>query len=284
MKSSTKYSRLLVGVDGSDASLHALREAFKISTGWLTVVAVAPFYEGDLRLLGVPKADRIIREPCDTALAQAQEMADEAGAVIQPLCERGEPHERIVERAAAGDRDLIIMGAKGHSFLERVLVGSVTQRVVGFSKTDVLVVPTAGEIAWEKILLATDGSEYSAAAAARAVDLAQAYGSELKVLSVMDIPGLTEGQAAGTMPALFAAHQGYVDEVTGQAARLDVKAAGFVREGRAFQAITALAREEKAGLIVMGSHGRTGLTRLLMGSTTEKVIGHAPCPVLVVKG
>jgi nucleotide-binding universal stress UspA family protein len=279
-----KYSRLLVAVDGSDASFHALREAFKLSSGWVTVLSVTPLYEGDLRLMGVPDLERVLREPCDTALARAQELADAAGVMIQPLCERGEPHERIVARAAAGDRDLIIMGAKGHSFLERVLVGSVTQRVIGFSKTDVLVVPMAGELAWEKILLATDGSEYSAAAAARAVDLAQAYGSELKVLSVIDIPGLMEGQAAGTLPALFAAHQGYVTEVTGQAARLEVKAEGLVREGRAFPAITALAREEKAGLIVMGSHGRTGLTRLLMGSTTEKVIGHASCPVLVVTG
>ena len=203
-----KYNRILVAEDGSEPSLHALQEAFKLSTSWVTVVAVSPFYEGDLRFLGVPDLERVLREPCDTALARAHELADAAGAMIQPLCERGEPHERIVERAAAGSRDLIIMGAKGHGLLELALVGSVTQRVIGFSRQDVLVVPMTGEIAWKKILLATDGSECSAAAAARAVDLAQAYGSELKVLSVIDIPGLREGQAAGTMPAWFAAHQG----------------------------------------------------------------------------
>ena len=161
MKPNTKYSSLLVAVDGSDASLHALREAFKLATGWVTVLTVTAPYEGDLRFLGVPDLERVLREPCDTALARAQELADEASALIQPLCERGEPHERIVAQAAAGSRDPIVMGAKGHSFLERALLGSVTQRVIGFSKTDVLVVPMAGEIAWEKILLATDGSEYS---------------------------------------------------------------------------------------------------------------------------
>ena len=71
-----KYKRILVAVDGSEPSLHALSEAFKLSTSWVTVVAVTPFYEGDLRLLGVPKSDRLIREPCETALAQAEEMAD----------------------------------------------------------------------------------------------------------------------------------------------------------------------------------------------------------------
>jgi nucleotide-binding universal stress UspA family protein len=54
-----------------------------------------------------------------------------------------------------------------------------------------------------------------------------------------------------------------------------------VREGEAYRVITELAGKEKFGVIVMGSHGRTGLKRLLMGSVTEKVIGYAPCPVLI---
>ncbi|MFI5332205.1 MAG: universal stress protein, partial [Desulfobaccales bacterium] len=113
-----KYKRILVAVDGSEPSLHALSEAFKLSTSWVTVLAVTPFYEGDLRLLGVPMSDRLIREPCDTALAQAQELADEAGALIRPVCERGAPDERIVKLAELGSRDLIVMGARGHSVLE----------------------------------------------------------------------------------------------------------------------------------------------------------------------
>jgi Xaa-Pro aminopeptidase len=107
-----KYSRLLVAVDGSETSLHALREAFKLTGSWVTVVAVAPFYEGDLTLVGVPGAERVMREPCDTALARAQELAQAAGAVIQPVCQRGEPHARLVELAETGSRDLIVMGAK----------------------------------------------------------------------------------------------------------------------------------------------------------------------------
>ena len=54
-------------------------------------------------------------------------------------------------------------------------------------------------------------------------------------------------------------------------------------EGVAYAAIAELAQEQQANLIVMGSHGQTGLMRLLMGRVTERVIGHAPCPVLVVK-
>jgi len=56
-----------------------------------------------------------------------------------------------------------------------------------------------------------------------------------------------------------------------------------VREGVAWETIAGLAREQKIEMIIMGSHGRTGLKRLLMGSVAEKVIGHAPCPVLVAR-
>ncbi|HID28438.1 MAG TPA: universal stress protein, partial [Desulfobacterales bacterium] len=75
----------------------------------------------------------------------------------------------------------------------------------------------------------------------------------------------------------------YVDEVKNEAEKRGIKTEGLMEQGSAFQKITDLAKEEKADLIIMGSRGRTGLNRLLMGSVTEKVIGHSPCPVLVVK-
>jgi nucleotide-binding universal stress UspA family protein len=110
-----KYKRLLVAVDGSDTSLHALQESFKLTGSWVTVVTVAPFYEGDLRLVGVANPQALMTEPCNTALETAQEMADRAGAVIQTVCAVGRPHEGIVDLAAAGSRDLIVMGAKGQT-------------------------------------------------------------------------------------------------------------------------------------------------------------------------
>jgi nucleotide-binding universal stress UspA family protein len=278
------YNRLLVGVDGSETSLHALQEAFKISTSWVTVVAVTPFYEGDLRLLGVPGAGRLMREPCDTALAKAQAMAEAAGAVIQTVCQRGEPHERIVELAAAGNRGLIVLGSRGQNLMEKLLVGSVAQRVIGYSGIDVLVVPAGASLGWEKILVATDGSVISRAAAAQALKLAQAHQSELLVTSAQDFPAALRGVAPQERLELLKICETNVAEIITEAEALQLKCRGFVPEGVAYQAITDLAREQEASVIVMGSHGRTGLSRLLMGRVAERVIGHAPCPVLVVKG
>ena len=62
-----------------------------------------------------------------------------------------------------------------------------------------------------------------------------------------------------------------------------VRAEGLVIEGRSYEAIVENAREKRVDLIVMGSHGRTGLERLLMGSVTERVVGNADCAVLIVK-
>lgn len=278
-----KYKKILVGVDGSDTSLHALKESFRLGTNWITVISVAPPYEGDLRLVGVKNAEALRREPCETAQAKAQELADAAGAFIKTVCVVGEPHEEIVDLAETGNCDLIVMGAKGHGLLERLLVGSVTRRVIGFSDQDVLVVPLAASIGWGRMLLATDGSPDSLRAAARALDLAKAYGGELKAVSVLDLPPqLYEGNV-GLLTEVPQEPPG-LPEVEAKAREMGVKIEILVRTGIPYEVITELAREEKMDLIIMGSHGRTGLKRLLMGSVTERVIGHAPCPVLVVKG
>ena len=91
------------------------------------------------------------------------------------------------------------------------------------------------------------------------------------------------GEAPQVVEDLVHKARGYVEEVKKQAEASAVKAETFVREGEAYQAIIELAKARDVNIIVMGSHGRTGLKRLLMGSVAEKVIGYAPCPVLVTR-
>ena len=83
------------------------------------------------------------------------------------------------------------------------------------------------------------------------------------------------------MKGLYQEADKVLDKVRKWAGDLGVQTELFVRDGEPHQAITAMAAEMSASLIVMGSHGRKGLTRLLMGSVTERVIGYADCPVLV---
>lgn len=281
-----RYKKLLVAVDGSETSLHALKESFKLAINeksWITVVSVTPPYKGDLDLVIMGDVMASIRKPCEDALLKAREMAEREKALIKTVYEEGEPYERIIDLAESGNCDLIVMGRRGLRRLERMLVGSVTARVIGYSPIDILVVPRDTTVSWETILLATDGSKYSMTATKKAIDFAESYGGELKAISVVDVPSEFYGEAPQIVDDMIKKAKGYAEDVKKQAESAGVKTETFVREGESYLAITDLARKQDINTIVMGSHGRTGLKRLLMGSVTEKVIGHSPCPVLVVK-
>lgn len=281
-----RYRKILTAIDGSLTSLHALEESFKLAQNegtWITVVSVIPPYTGDLDLVAVGNVMASMRKPCDEALKKAQELADKQKVLIKTVCEEGEPYERIIDLAQAENCDLIVMGRRGLKRLERVLVGSVTARVIGYSPIDVLVVPRDTSVGFKKVLIATDGSKFSSAAEKKAIDFARSYGGELHVISVVDVPAELYAESSKTVDELISKAKGYVDSVKKDAESSGVKTQVIVREGEAYRIIADTARELDAGIIIMGSHGRTGLKRLLMGSVTEKVIGHAPCPVLVVK-
>jgi len=148
----------------------------------------------------------------------------------------------------------------------------------------VLVVPEKASIAWERILLATDGSEYSHKATKKALDLVQFSGGTLKVISVLEISAHIYAVAPELSEERIKLVKQYVGDVKEQAASEGILAEGFAREAEsAGDVIIELAKEKDSDLIVMGSHGRTGIKRLLMGSVTKVVIAYAPCPVLVVK-
>jgi nucleotide-binding universal stress UspA family protein len=281
-----RYRKILVAVDGSESSIHALRESFKLATNeksWITVVSVIPPYEGELELVGVRDVKTTLKQPCEKALSVATDIAKAERALIKAVCEEGEIYERIVDLADAENCDLIVMGRKGLSRLEKTLVGSVTARVIGHSQKDVLVVPDNSSIGWERILIATDGSRYSKAAAAKATDSAKSYGGELGIVSVVDVPPEFYAEAPNALEEMIARAKGYTEDLKSQAESAGVRAEAFVREGEPYKVIGDLAIRQRINIIIMGSHGRTGLKRLLMGSVTEKVIGHAPCPVLVAR-
>ncbi len=277
---------MLVGVDGSESGFHALRESFRLAAdekSWVTVVSVIPSFEGELELVGVDDIRSALRQPFEKALSVSKEIANAERTMIRTVSEEGEAFERIVDLAEAENCDLIIMGRKGTRHIEKSLMGSVTARVIGHSQRDVLVVPDGSRVGWNMILVATDGSRYSAAAAERAIDFAKSYGGELRVVSVVDVPSEFYAEAPNAVDDMINKAKGYVRDVRVRAESEGVKSESFVGEGEAYQIITNLAKKENVNVIVMSSHGRTGLRRLLMGSVAEKVIGHAPCPVLVVR-
>lgn len=281
-----KYRKILVAVDGSESSRNALLQAFRLAVEekcWITVTSVIPPLTGDLDLTGVKDIRASLAKPCEDALADASRLAEEERILIKTVVEEGETYERIVDLADAENCDIIVMGRRGLRKVERTLVGSVTARVIGHTQRDVFVVPAGATLGWKKILVATDGSKFSSIATTKAIDFAKAYGGSLVIVSVVDVPTEFYAEAPQAVDDMVRKAKEYTAAVRKQAEAAGIKAETYVGEAEAFEAIVRLAKDEGVNMIVVGSHGRTGLRRLLMGSVTEKVIGHAPCPVLVVK-
>jgi hypothetical protein len=138
---------------------------------------------------------------------------------------------------------------------------------------------------YQKILVAFDGSVSDENALRQALRLACDEKCWVRVvaLAVVDLPEEVYAVSPEAVDRLLARAQGHAAAVAAVAAKAGVPCSIEVREGAPAAKIVEIAREAGAGVVVMGSHGRTGLARLLMGSVTEKVIGHAPCPVLVVR-
>jgi nucleotide-binding universal stress UspA family protein len=282
-----RYGKILVAIDGSDSSMHALQESLSLAFkegSRITVVSVSPQFQGDLNLVGVGNIPAALKNPFEMALSKAKEMAKSSRVSITTISEEGEPYERILDVAEAENCDLIAMGTKGISGLEKVLVGSVAAAVIGHSHRDVLVIPAKSQIGWQKILVTTDGSKYSKAAVERAINYAKAYGSELTAVAVVDAPAELSGVAPGAVEDMIKKAKRYVEEVKSQADSAGLKAETFVLEGEeAYRKITDFAAGHHINIIVMGSHGRKGLSKLLIGSVAEKIIGYAHCPVLIAK-
>jgi nucleotide-binding universal stress UspA family protein len=280
------YKKILIAIDGSKTSLNALREFITFSRADnpdITIVSVIPPYDGDLNALWVDNIASAIKKQCDMALTDAVKIAKEAGVTVRAVCEEGEIHERIVDLADAENFDLIVMGKKGLSLIEKAFVGSVTTRVIGYSRQDVLVIPHGAKIAWDNLLIATDGSVYSEAAAMKAVKIASQYHSKVKALSVVDVTVEFMIRAQEVYKNLVEKAKGITSSIKTKAFSMGVDVEPIVRDGEVYKTIIDVAKECQTDMIVMGSLGKTGIKRLLMGSTAERVLGHASFPVLIVK-
>jgi nucleotide-binding universal stress UspA family protein len=270
----TKLEKILVSSDRSEFSEGAVREAIQLSTKCASRLFITSVLETN------PEYETIGAGVYQKEEAQAEKFLEAletraAGEGVHS-CEAfllfgNDPYRRIVEAAAEKAVDMIVIGRRGRSGIMKVLMGQTAAKVIGHAPCTVLVVPRAARIECRTILVATDGSAHSVAAVAEAVRMAK--------------------RCSGQLIALSSAYSEQdLDE-----ARTNVHAAAEVanKEGVAVETLTPIGKShnvivETAGgrgvdLIVMGNFGKTGLKKLFMGSSTERVIGHAQCAVMVVR-
>lgn len=199
----------------------------------------------------------------------------------------------IVEYANDHDVDVIVMATHGRRGVRRMLLGSVAEEVLRTAGCPVVTVRPDGEPDVggppERILVPVDFSEHSDLALASAGALARRLGAELDVLHViaeLGVPDPYFADAAELRALTKAARERVpealaerVDEVLGE----DVDAGTHMRVGTPAVTIAGFAEEEGSDMVVLGSHGRTGVERVFLGSVAEGVVRRAPCPVVTVK-
>ncbi|MBF0506723.1 MAG: universal stress protein [Nitrospirae bacterium] len=269
----SRLEKLLVAVDMSEFSEGAISEAISFAVKCssklyaVTVLEANPEYE-TIGLNAFEKEE----EEAARYLESVKARAVKEGLNCEVVVHRGESvYQFIIDEAAEKKVDIIVMGKHGRKGLAKLLMGEVAAKVIGNAPCNVLIVPKAARIEYAKILMATDGSEHSDAAAAEAIGIAKRCGSRLLAVSVMhDETERAEATAN-------------VNKVVELARKEGIEAEALTPIGRSFDVIVETAGGRGVDLIVMGTYGKTGIRKMLMGSVTEKVVGNAVCAVLVVR-
>ncbi|MBE0511039.1 MAG: universal stress protein [Chromatiales bacterium] len=268
-----RMQRVMLVTDGSEYTENAVREAIDIASRckaelFAFTVLPTPFYGSTL---GEPLHDQEKRQAVER-LMRVREQAEAAGVNCEILLGHGDDAwAEIIEQAEQSAMDVIVMGRRDKGDVMRSLMGSTTEKVISRTHCDVLVVPRGAHSESKGSIVAVDGSRYSEAAADTALKMAQRCPMPITIVAVAtDEAGIAEAR-----------HLAERIRVRMQDAPQPVEL--VVRVGEPDEVILTVTSDRQADMIVMGSHGRTGLDRLLLGSVSSKVIGQAVCPVLVVR-
>ncbi len=242
---------------------------------------------GTLRETALRKSEALVNSVADKLIFRSFEVRTEVIEGYPPSC--------IVDYARDWTADLVIVGSHGLSRVERFLLGSTAQIVVRQAPCSVEIVrpgprvskPEGGAM---QILLATDGSDFSLDAARSIVARPWPEASEIKVITVVDIPDPviepwkgTPEDVARIESAVLRQAEGDITAARAILADSELNVTACVLKGYPKSVIVEEAEQWGADLLFVGSHGRRGLSRLFMGSVSEAVAAHAHCSVEVVR-
>jgi nucleotide-binding universal stress UspA family protein len=215
------------------------------------------------------------------ALREVQ--APEGNVRVEHRLADGEAAIEILEVADDIQAGLIVMGTHGRSGLSRQLLGSVTERTLRDATCPVLAVnKNTLPAKIQTILFPTDLSDSSESALGVAFSLARDYRARLIVLHVASFGQAVPYSEFERMLKESSAYRRQLEDKLRHCQKPECNAEFRVEEGDPAEQIVRAAKQARSDLIVMGSHGRTGLRRLLMGSVAEKTLRSASCPVLLV--
>jgi nucleotide-binding universal stress UspA family protein len=289
------FHKILCPTDFSAGSQYALRTAARIAAASDAELVIANvWYLPSAAYAGeapVPSdAVQFLTDDSERGLAHAARAASDLGARrVTTTMLTGIPWDQLVA-LLRGDAafDLVVMGTHGRTGLARILLGSVTEQVVRHAPCPVLTVRDRGDTGtYRHVLCPVDFSDSARQAVDLAARVATAGGAGITLLHVLELPVAYSGEPkiAGFAGDLDRQAAAMLERWTVELqAKVPVPVTARSRVGRpGAQILTALDDDPSFDLVITGSHGRTGLRRLLLGSVAEQVIRHAACPVLVAR-
>jgi len=292
---------VLVATDFSETAALALDRALDIALRHHSEIALVHVMQPDLPPLAAPEMiivppdyEDLMREASLEGLARVAERVQQAGVRVSQHLEHGRAAVRIIACADAIDADLIVVGTRGTTGFKHLLLGSIAEEVVRSARQPVLTVHPGDDRPIEPVRRLLFPTDYSATAdrALSAANrlLAESPDVEIILLHTFHIASSMVplgGFRGGSGPRFIEnAHElaAHAAEPSVQALR----ARGFevevvIERGQPAEVVTELAAQRDVDLIVMGTRGHSKLRKFLLGSTAERVVEHAPCPVLTVQ-
>jgi nucleotide-binding universal stress UspA family protein len=300
--------RILCPVDFSDHSRRALDHAVAIARWYQSTVTVLNVFS-PAPVPAVGPGPAVFEPMVLTAVDRDQLLADTTafaaaegapGIAIEAVVREGNPAREILEQATSMKADLLVVGTHGRSGFERLVLGSVAEKVLRKAGCPVLTVPRGlpdampvGPVLYKRILCPVDFSDSSLQALAYAVSMASEADGQLLVLhvvtdelehttdlaSVVSDRGLTIGEFLKAREDALRRH--LQDAVAGASEFCRVEP--LMTHGKPWREVLRLAAERQSDLIVMGVQGRGAADLLFFGSTTQRVVREASCPVLTLR-
>jgi nucleotide-binding universal stress UspA family protein len=287
------FRKIVAATDFSPGSERALSIATRLAVSAAAELVVVHVLEVPTAFGGeLPAPTDIVvelKEEAGRGLDQAVAEARTRGAVrVSSQLLEGTAPESLLRLVDAPDVDLIVVGTHGRTGLARVLLGSIAENIVRHAACSVLVVRPGDELVrFSHVLCPVDGEEASRSALWRAVQLAKADDARLTLLNVVELGvGYSGRRAVQYLQHLERSSRELLDkekESLNLITPLPTIDTRTVMGSAGGQILAALEDDRSIDLVVMGSRGRTGIKRVFLGSVAEKVVRHAPCPVLIAR-
>ena len=285
------YEDILLPFDGSEGAADVLHHAGEIAhwaDATIHVLFVADTTRDSVTVIEGHTVDALVREG-EEIVEEAEETLRTLGVDYESDVVQGNPAPTIVEYAERYGHDLIVMPTHGRAGLSRYLIGSISEKVVRLSPVPVLTARMQPDeqfaFPYENILIPTDGSAGATHAARHGLSLAAALDATVHVLSVVDdtslgpdVRSIISGQESEQ------AATDAVDDLISEAETHGVtNTVRYVEHGTPISEILDCIEANDIHGVVMGTTGRRGTDRILLGSVAEKTVRSAPVPVITVR-